>query len=230
MTKIGQNTIQRVEFLKEICRGKKVLHLGCTDYPYTQHSIDNEMLLHFKLGKVASEIYGFDYDQRGLDELAKHGVDKLYQGDLEYLENCALNEKFDVIIAGEIIEHLSNPGLFLKGIQRYMHAETKLVITTINAYCGMRNVIYALRGRGGVQEPVHPDHVAYYSYSTLKLVIERAGLAVSEFLFYDMGVEHRPHSKWYWNFVNDVSVRLFPQTADGVIAVCRLASANGENN
>ena len=36
-----------------------------------------------------------------------------------------LNETFDVIIAGEMIEHLSNPGLFLKGIQRFMTPTTK---------------------------------------------------------------------------------------------------------
>ena len=84
-----------------------------------------------------------------------------------------LDEKFDVIVAGEMIEHLSNPGLFLKGIQRFMSKDTKLLITTINAYMGMRFWIYGLRGQGGSFEPVHQDHVAYYSYSTLSLLIER---------------------------------------------------------
>ena len=89
------------------------------------------------------------------------------------LTEVPLKETFDVILAGEMIEHLSNPGLFLRGIKRFMNRETILLITTINAYCGMRNVIYALRGKGGKNEPVHQDHVAYYSYSTLKLLVER---------------------------------------------------------
>ena len=213
---------ERVDFLKEACMNKKVLHLGCTDYPFTQNSIANNMLLHFEIEKVAKELYGFDFDQAGIDILKEAGVQNIYRADLENLTEVPLEETFDVILAGEMIEHLSNPGLFLRGIKRFMNRETILLITTINAYCGMRNVIYALRGKGGINEPVHQDHVAYYSYSTLKLIIEREGLALEKFSFYDIGKEHRPFNRWYWNLVNDVCVKFFPQLADGVIAVCRL--------
>jgi ubiquinone/menaquinone biosynthesis C-methylase UbiE len=214
--------VQRVDFIKEQCAGKKVLHLGCANYPYTRESLDNDMLLHSELALIAGELHGFDFDQAGLDILAENGVKDLHQGDLERLDEAAMDETFDVIVAGEIIEHLYNPGLFLRGIQRFMHAETRLLITTINAYCGFRLAWYALRGKGGKQEPVHPDHVAYYSYSTLSLLLERHGLTVDSFLFYDLGTEHRPHNKWYINAFNDVCVKFVPQLADGVIAVCRV--------
>jgi 2-polyprenyl-3-methyl-5-hydroxy-6-metoxy-1,4-benzoquinol methylase len=151
-----------------MCEGKKVLHLGCTNYPFTKESIKHDMLLHFDLKKVAGKLYGFDYDQQGLDILSQAGEKNLYRGDLEKLEEVELNETFDVIIAGEMIEHLSNPGLFLRGIKRFMNKNTSLIISTINAYSGMRFFIYAFRGKGGENEPVHPDHVAYYSYKTLK--------------------------------------------------------------
>ena len=214
--------VQRVEFLKRICEGKSVLHLGCTNYPFSKEAIENKILLHFQLGEYAAELYGFDYDRKGIEILESSGVKNLYQCDLEKLEDVKLEKTFDVIIAGEMIEHLNNPGLFLKGIRRFMNAETDLVITTINAYCGMRFFQYLLRGKKGFNEPVHPDHVAYYSYSTLKLVLERQNLELREFLFYDLGIEHRPHNRWYYNLVNDVSVKIAKQTADGIIAVCRL--------
>lgn len=212
--------VHRVEFIKKICEGKKVLHLGCTNSPYTQKSIDDQMLLHHDLKRVAKEVYGFDYDQEGLEIFERTGEENIYWADLEKLDEVDLNETFDVIIAGEMIEHLSNPGLFLRGIKRFMNSETKLVITTINAYSGMRFFIYGLRGRGGATEPVHPDHVAYYSYKTLSLVLNRENIKVKEFYFYDLGPEHRPHSHWLYNFVNDVSVKFSPQLSDGVIAVC----------
>lgn len=214
--------VQRIDFIKEMSAGKKVLHLGCTNHPYTEDSIKNEMLLHFDLGKTATELYGFDYDQAGLDVLAKYGVKNLHRADLEKLAEVALDETFDVIIAGEMIEHLSNPGLFLKGIRRFMRKDTKLVITTINAYCAMRFFIYGLRGKGGANEPVHPDHVFYYSYSTLNLLLKRENYAVENFLFYDIGNEHRKHMRWYNKFINDISVRFSPQLCDGLIAVCTL--------
>ncbi len=215
--------VQRVDFIKKACVGKKVLHLGFTNYPYTKESLDNNMLLHFEIEKVASEVYGFDFDQRGIDILREAGVKNLYRADLEKLEDVELNETFDVIIAGEMIEHLSNPGLFVSGIQRFMNPATEMVITTINSYSALRFVIYGLRGNGGQNEPVHPDHVAYYSYKTLKLVLEREGLSVKEFLFYDLGAEHRPFSRWYYNLINDVSVKFSPQLSDGIIAVCGLS-------
>ncbi len=214
--------VQRVEFIKNICRDRKVLHLGCTNYPYTKEAIENGMLLHNDLGKTASELYGFDFDQAGIDILSESGVANLYRADLEHLDEVELDETFDVIIAGEMIEHLTNPGLFLRGIQRFMNSETKLVITTINAYSAFRFIIYGLRGKGGFNEPVHPDHVAYYSYKTLSLAVSRENLVVDDFCFYDIGVEHRPFNRWYYNIFNDICVKFSPHLSDGVIAVCGL--------
>ena len=214
--------VQRVDFIKTMCAGKKVLHLGCTNWPYTEDSIENNMLLHFELEKTASELYGFDFDQAGLDILAGAGGKNLYRADLERLEEVPFSETFDVIIAGEIIEHLSNPGLFLRGIKRFMHAKTQMVITTVNAYAAVRFVTYGLRGKGGINEPVHPDHVAYYSFKTLGLLLDREELKVERFCFYDIGEEHRPFNRWYYNWINDICVKFSPQLSDGVIAVCKL--------
>ena len=220
----SKKLVQRVEFIKAACSGKSVLHLGCTNWPYTQEAIEHDMLLHNELETISAELYGFDFDQEGIDELSRHGVINLYRADLEKLEEVPLDRKFEVIVAGEIIEHLNNPGLFMEGIKRFMSPETELLITTVNAYCGMRFWFYGLRGKRGIAEPVHPDHVAYYSYSTLSLLIERHRLKVKDFLFYDIGTEHRPHNKWYVNAANDICVRIAPQWADGVIAVCTLGS------
>ena len=213
--------VQRLELIRRLALGKKMLHLGCTNWPYTEDAIENGMLLHFDLQETASELYGFDFDQAGIDLLASHGSRNLFQADLEKLDQVSLDETFDVIIAGEMIEHLNNPGLFLTGIKRFMRSETQLVITTVNAYCAMRFFQYGLRGKGGINEPVHPDHIAYYSYSTLKLLLARHDFNVEHFAFYDLGDEHRPHSRKLWNVINDVCVKIAPQWADGVIAICK---------
>jgi len=180
------------------------------------------MLLHFELEQMATEIYGFDFDQTGLDQLEARGSTNLFRADLERLENVPVNRTFDVIVGGEMIEHLSNPGLFLTGIRRFMNRDTKLVITTVNAYCAMRFMIYGLRGKGGRNEPVHPDHVSYYSFKTLNLILERQNLKINEFYFYDIGKEHRPFNKWFYNLFNDICVRVSPQLSDGIIAVAGL--------
>ncbi|REJ78515.1 MAG: methyltransferase domain-containing protein [Acidobacteria bacterium] len=214
--------VQRIEKIEELCTGRSVLHLGCTNWPYTKESLDNDSLLHLSLDRLASELYGFDFDENGLEILRGKGVQNLYRANLEHLNEVDLDRRFEVIVAGEMIEHLTNPGLFLRGIKRFMDRDTRLVITTVNAYCGMRFVQYALRGKGGTAEPVHPDHVSYFSYRTLRLLVEKEDLEVREFFFYDLGKEHRPHNPRIWNIVNDILVGVSNQLSDGVIAVCGL--------
>jgi SAM-dependent methyltransferase len=218
---------QRTDYLRETCKGKSVLHLGCTDWPYTSQRLRYGDLLHLDLQQYARSLWGIDGDQEGLDLLAGRGVCNLFSGDLEHLEDVPITQTFDVVIAGEVIEHLSNPGLFLRGVRRFMEPNTVLVITTVNAYCGFRMLRYFARGRGGTAEPVHPDHVAYYSYATLTRLLTREQLAVRRFLFYDLGREHRPHHPWYLNWFNDVCVRVAKQVADGLIVECTLTD-NGE--
>jgi cyclopropane fatty-acyl-phospholipid synthase-like methyltransferase len=216
------DSIQRVDLIKQMCVGKRVLHLGCTNYPYTDNAIASDMLLHFDLEKVASELWGIDADREGIEILERHGAKNIVLGDLESLDQCLLTDKFDVIVAGEVIEHINNPGLFLNGIKRFMDERTELIVTTVNAYCAMRFFYYGARGRRGKTEPIHPDHIAHYSYSTLKLLVERHGFRLEHFYFYDLGNEHRRFVPWYLRLVNDIFVTLVPQWSDGVIAICRV--------
>lgn len=217
--------VQRLDFLRSAAAGRHVLHLGCADSPYTDDAIRNGTLLHRVLAEAAAEIYGFDYDEAGLSKLRELGFDNLYFADLERLEDVPTDKTFDVIIAGEMIEHLNNPGLFLQGIKRFLKPDGQLVITTINAYGAMRFFRYSMTRGGGVNEPVHPDHVAYYSYSTLNLLLKRHNLDVTRFLFYDLGTDHRKTTPFIFKFLNDAGVRFSRQLADGVIAVCRLSQA-----
>ena len=214
--------VQRVEYILSQCEGKRVLHLGCTNWPYTEDSLSQGTLLHSAIRERCSELYGIDEDEAGLDLLRQKGFENLYAANLEKLEGCEITSTFDLVIAGEMIEHLNNPGLFLNGVKRFLEPESVLLITTVNAYCFIRALLYAFKGQGGENEPVHPDHVAYYSYSTLKLLLKRHGFERTEILFYDIGSEHRPHNRWLVNLANDAAVRLFPQLSDGLIARCRL--------
>src|SRR4051812_6283354 len=105
------DSVQRVDLIKQICSRKRVLHLGCTNYPYTEDAIANEMLLHLDLEQIASDLTGLDADAEGIRILQQHGCSNVVLADLEHLEKCELRGTFDVIVAGEILEHLNNPGL-----------------------------------------------------------------------------------------------------------------------
>ena len=93
--------VQRVGFITSQCRGQSVLHLGCTNFPYTAQVLASGTLLHAQIQAVASRVVGFDADAEGLAELGRLGIGDLYQADLERLDEVALDETFDVIVAGE---------------------------------------------------------------------------------------------------------------------------------
>jgi SAM-dependent methyltransferase len=219
--------VQRLDYLVAACRGRRVLHLGCANQPYTAATLADGSLLHLRLDSVASELWGLDADADALDLLRARGCTRLVRADLQALDALAPgtfealgSPGFDVIVAGEVIEHLPNPGLFLTGIQALMAPHTTLLLTTVNAYCGFRWATYALRGRAGRSEPVHPEHVAYYSLATLRRLVELCGLEPRRALFYDLGREHRPHLRRALRVINDGLVRVAPQLADGVILEC----------
>ena len=47
----------RVDFILDKCTGKKVLHIGFSDYPFTVEKIGNGSLLHTQLKKVTAKIF-----------------------------------------------------------------------------------------------------------------------------------------------------------------------------
>ena len=226
--------VDRVVELVAAARGRRVLHLGCTDWPYTAEADAAGTLVHQALARAARELVGIDRDVDGLAALAALGFDRLAVGDLEDLSgarwwgavppgaaDAADLGTYDVVIAGEVLEHLGAPRLLLEGVRPLLAPGGSLIVTVPNAYCAFRFASYALSRRRGHGEPVHPDHVAYYSEQTVRLLLERSGYVVDGVWFADLGRGHRSSAPRSWRVVNDVAVRWAPQLADGLVVRCR---------
>jgi len=144
------------------CADKRVLHIGCVDSGWLEQKYLRETLLHVRLGEVADELWGIDTDIKGLAWLREKGIVNLHYGDAEGLDSalCLNGQQFEVIVASELLEHLDNPGLFLSGVKPYLSGD--LIITAPNAFRGDQ-ISRLIAG----QELVHPDHVCWYSYTTL---------------------------------------------------------------
>lgn len=61
----------RINFILEKCRNKKVLHLGCVDEGLTLERIRNKSLLHLQLIEIATEVWGVDISEHGIETLKK---------------------------------------------------------------------------------------------------------------------------------------------------------------
>ncbi|RMD67368.1 methyltransferase domain-containing protein, partial [Candidatus Parcubacteria bacterium] len=58
-------------------------------------------------------------------------------------QTFSLNERFDTIVSGELIEHLSNPGQFLARAQEHIKPNGRVVLTTPYVF-GLANILYAI--------------------------------------------------------------------------------------
>lgn len=171
--------VDRAQFILDHCRGKRVLEFGASGP------------MHDAIVKVAATVYGVDRsDADGvigfdLDDVAETLLPPFHTpsvGGSSFGWDARADEcvqDFDVIICGEVIEHLSNPGHFLARLRRQFTG-VPVVITVPNAFSQA-----AIRQIGKGVENVNVDHVAWYSFRTLKTLIARAGYTQFWFGWYN---------------------------------------------
>lgn len=150
--------MNRAEYLVKAATGKRILDIGGTG-PMAD-----------KLREVASEYWSLDKEP---SDRSNH-----IQVDLDHAASVYdfLNwEDFDLVIAGEVIEHLSNPGNFLDALTVGM---CPVILTVPN--CGTSPYRPGQR-----KEVVNGEHVAWYSYHTLKTLVERHGFRVLLWCWYN---------------------------------------------
>ena len=101
-------------------RGKKVLHFGFLDSPFSEERIRSGELLHLKLKHVAGQLYGIDNDRESLDRYRQLTGDRNNDvGDVQKeLQNEIDSHAYDIILVPEILEHLGNPGLALANLKQ----------------------------------------------------------------------------------------------------------------
>ena len=120
--------------------GKRVLDLGCRYGALTRAYVDG------------NEIVGVDVDGAALEEAAKLGIETRW-ADVEQPLDFP-DASFDVVVAGEVLEHLRDPGSVVAEARRVLRPGAKLVGSVPNAY-RLKNRIRFLLGRSPEQDPTH---------------------------------------------------------------------------
>ncbi|MBI5561169.1 MAG: class I SAM-dependent methyltransferase, partial [Deltaproteobacteria bacterium] len=97
--------------------GKDVLDIGCVDARQGGVRKYKSTGLHIFLKEHASFLLGVDTDEGGITAMKNEG----YNVTSADAENLNLGRRFDTVVAGELIEHLSNPGLFLESVKGHLN-------------------------------------------------------------------------------------------------------------
>ena len=148
-----------------------MLDIGPAELVGTVNRHKLEHWIHGKIAKVATKVVGLDHNSEQIYALTEAGYD-LREGDAEQF---SLGEQFDVAFAGELIEHLSNPGKFLECVRDHLINNGKLLLTTPNRYSSLS--IYKTIRSGQVPAYSKPiaRHVLYFDSDSLASMLDRHG-------------------------------------------------------
>lgn len=182
LKELGEDCVDREDYIVEACTGKKVLHFGFVDAPF-------KASLHAKIRAVVSWTWGIDNNAAAVDA---YKVETLDVG----CSACDIEEfvgsddpNLDLVLVPELLEHVHNVGNAMSRVRQICGEHgCDAIITVPNAFF-VGNLFAALEG----VESVHPDHRCWFSPHTLTRCITDAGLRVKEFKYYTApGTEAMP--------------------------------------
>lgn len=156
---------ERFRRVRRYLEGRAVLDVGAGS------GIDRPDWMHASVASVAREAVGVELDEKLAARARERGYD-VRTGNAETLD---LGRTFDVVWAGELIEHLSCAGGFLDGVRRHLEPGGRLVLTTPNVFA-VSNFVYRIGGRPRVNR----GHTCWYDETTLAQLLQRHGYEVVE--------------------------------------------------
>jgi 2-polyprenyl-3-methyl-5-hydroxy-6-metoxy-1,4-benzoquinol methylase len=154
--------------LELIGTGHEVLDVGAFDGQFSA-----------RIKERGNRVTALDVSAEALERAKLRGVD-IVQADLATtwpFENCS----FDVVFAGEIIEHLVDTDAFLTESRRVVRRGGRLVITTPNLASLGRRILLALGRNPYIDTALRTDqagHVRYFVRSSLKTLLEENGFRI----------------------------------------------------
>ncbi|MFN4253614.1 MAG: class I SAM-dependent methyltransferase [Saprospiraceae bacterium] len=166
----------RIDFLKSYLPGKRVVHFGCVDHiPLIEHRRKTGKWVHEVLAQVCERVVGIDIVQAGIDYMTQNGFEAYNANAVtEEIPAAVKSQKWDYLVAGEVLEHIDDPVQFLKAIKaKYGPVTERIIITVPNAF-SWSNFRASLRN----EELINTDHRFWFTGYTLAKVATEAGIEV----------------------------------------------------
>lgn len=193
----AQEVIDKNNLIVSLCQGRKVLDIGCIDHSCETVNELGENWLHKRIKGVARELVGLDILTGDIQQLRRAGYDIRE----ENAENFSLDDQYDVIIAGDLIEHLSNIGLFLESVTKHMYNDSLLVVTTPNPFSFEQTMKAVFNNKIGV----HGQHTVWLSPHVCWELFTRASLKIVGFYWVDTRFNVKVRKRFIGEWLNGLS-------------------------
>jgi 2-polyprenyl-3-methyl-5-hydroxy-6-metoxy-1,4-benzoquinol methylase len=165
-----------VGFLQEQCRGKRVLDIGMGDH--SMEFVKADRWKHRRLREAAAHILGIDILDGLVSQLAAQGYNVRK---MDALSDSDLGERFDVVVCGEVIEHVDDPVRLVKFAKRHLAPGGRILMSTPNPF-------YWLFIREAWRRDTciaNFEHVSWISPSMALEIGERAGVELARYYVFD---------------------------------------------
>lgn len=167
--------VDKESFITNRCIGKTVLDLGCIRHS-AEFALKDKNWLHKKIKMVAKNVIGVDYLPEEVEKVNLRGYDVIF-GDVSKPVN--ITEKFDVIVAGDLLEHLTNFEGFFNNCKRLLKPDGTLIITTPNPFfCGEFHYVSFKKNF-----IVNPEHTCWIDPQCLSQLSKRFGFIIEEITY-----------------------------------------------
>jgi SAM-dependent methyltransferase len=209
---------RRIDILLDYVKDKTVLDLGCVEHESSVEDKKN-WWLHGLIRDRARSLKGVDYEKEAVDALNKKG----YNICVADVESMNLGEKYQVIMAGELFEHITNHRSFLEGVKRHLAPDGVFIASVPNAnslnYFG-QTLVFG-------HEVDAWDHASFFTPITFSVMLNKCGFVPVEIvlyqpdeIFHHVNRLHRVTARCF-NAVQQAACWMRPSLSRGLIVVAR---------
>ena len=155
--------------LRDLASGKSLLDIGC-----------GEGWVLDRFLKEGHSVQGIDFSEYGLRSFNPHLQPYLEQGDYNelILEKINSKRKYDVVILGNVIEHVPDPVGLLEMIKSVLMDDGVLIIVAPNDFSILHEHLLTNKF---IDEPFwlgYPDHISYFNKESMENLLADKGYRV----------------------------------------------------
>jgi len=169
MTKNRADTV--LNLIKHYVTNKSVLDVGCL-------GSKKDIIIHNTIVELSSKYLGVDVNKKVLQ----------LKGNVLHKDFLTLNidDKFDVVFAGDIIEHIAEHKKFLSIVYQHLKNNGWFIITTPNPYFLGRFLEILIKD----DVYVNPNHYCYFCAKTISKLLKDNKFTVKKVCWFTYNISH----------------------------------------
>jgi len=184
------------EWILSFVTGKDVLDLGIIDHGL-EYALGSEKWLHNHIRTHAASVIGVDILANEVTALRKLG----YDVECADVQTMRLDRKFDVVVCGDLIEHVTNPGSLIETIEYHLKDDGVGLVTTPNPFAVGR--FFQILTQRWID--INYEHTAWFCPQTMFQLVERYSVTIDKLYWLETDYTARARGRFFASFFNAIA-------------------------